>query len=179
MDIISHGLYGGIAFGRGSKRDYLLAFLFGIAPDLLSFGVFFVLAAFGIGGGLPHRDWQGPPAASDIPAYVTTLYHYTHSLVIFAFVFLLVWVARGKPWKALGAWGLHILVDIPTHSSAFFPTPFLWPLSPLTVSGVSWGTWWIFIPNWLLIATLYGVWWHRRCRQGPAAHRSDGYPPPL
>ncbi len=42
MDIFSHGLYGGVAFGRISKRDYITAFLFGIAPDLLAFGTFFL-----------------------------------------------------------------------------------------------------------------------------------------
>ncbi|MFZ1626633.1 MAG: hypothetical protein WAT81_02400 [Candidatus Moraniibacteriota bacterium] len=43
MDIFSHGLYGGIAFGRRSRPRYWLAFFFGIAPDLFSFGLFFVL----------------------------------------------------------------------------------------------------------------------------------------
>jgi hypothetical protein len=39
MDILSHGLYGGVAFGRESRKKYLIAFLFGVGPDLLSFGV--------------------------------------------------------------------------------------------------------------------------------------------
>jgi membrane-bound metal-dependent hydrolase YbcI (DUF457 family) len=53
------------------------------------------------------------------------------------------------------AWPLHILVDIPTHSSQFFPTPFLWPVSDFYINGVSWGQPIIFIPNAILIVCLY------------------------
>jgi hypothetical protein len=38
----------------------------------------------------------------------------------------------------LAAWGLHILIDIPTHSLALFPTPFLWPVSDFKVNGIGW-----------------------------------------
>jgi hypothetical protein len=56
------------------------------------------------------------------------------------------------------AWLLHILVDIPTHSTRFFPTPFLWPISSYEFSGIGWANPMIFIPNVVLLTSLY-VWY--------------------
>lgn len=154
MDILSHGLWGGIAFGRKSRSRYWLAFLLGVAPDLLSFGIFFFDRLF-THGFSDFADRTGPPDPSSIPLYVYSLYDATHSLVVFATVFALAWFFFKKPMGELGAWGLHILVDIPTHSDRFFPTPFLWPVSDFHVNGRSWGTPEIFFPNVVLLLTLY------------------------
>ncbi len=161
MDIISHGLYGGIGFGRKSKHTYLVAFFFGILPDALSFGVYFILALFGVFE-FGHSA-SGPPDAALIPQFVHTMYDITHSLVIYT-LFAAILYAIGKKmllWLSLG-WPLHILVDIPTHSSAFFPTPFLWPLSDYSINGIPWSDPWIFFPNVALIIGLYTYWWYRR-----------------
>lgn len=158
MDIISHGLYGGIGFGRKSKRAYFIAFLFGILPDALSFGVYFILALFGVFEF--ERSPSGPPDAALIPQFVHTMYDITHSLVIYT-LFAAILYALGRKtllWLSLG-WPLHILVDIPTHSSAFFPTPFLWPLSDYSINGTPWSNPWIFFPNVALIVALYTYWW--------------------
>lgn len=157
MDIISHGLYGGVAFGRTSKRSYWTAFFFGIAPDLFSFGILFALSILSISSGPDFHS--GPPDPSSIPSYVHSLYNVTHSLVTVAIVFGIVWFIRKKPMIEMLGWPLHILVDIPTHSSAFFPTPFLWPLSDFHVDGTSWGQPIIFIPNVIFIIMLY-TWFY-------------------
>lgn len=166
MDTLSHGLYGGVAFGRQSRSSYWLAFLFGVAPDLFSFGVFMVLTWLGV---FERPDWSaGPPDPSAIPAFVHAAYDASHSLVVFAAAFALVWLIRRKPLMEMLAWPLHILVDIPTHSERFFPTPFLWPLSDFHVDGHPWSDPRIFIPNVILIALLY-LWFYwlrpRRLRQ--------------
>lgn len=153
MDIISHGLYGGVAFGRRSWKSFGWSFFFGIAPDLFSFGLFTVSVWFGIAHGL---DWSGgPPDPRLVPQYVHTLYNLTHSFVVFAIVFGLVWWLRKKPLLEMLGWPLHILVDIPTHSDRFFPTPFLWPLSDYKVDGHPWSSPEIFIPNVILLVSLY------------------------
>jgi hypothetical protein len=163
MDIISHGLYGGIAFGRKSKFSYWKAFFFGVLPDLLSFGIFTTFTVLGLASG---PDWtSGPPDPSAIPGYVHQLYDVTHSLVVALGVFGLVWLVTKKPMLELLAWPLHILVDIPTHSSEFFPTPFLWPLSDFSIDGVSWGQPIIFIPNVLLLIALYTWFWSRKSKR--------------
>ncbi len=173
MDIISHGLWGGLAFGRKNKRDYWLAFLFGVLPDLLSFGILSAAAILGLSNG---PDWQnGPPAAESIPAYVHILYNYTHSLVIFAVVFGLIWAIRRKAYLPLLAWGLHIALDIFTHSSDFFPTPLFWPLSDFHINGTPWSNPWIFFPNWIAIFIAYGLWlWHTKNKKRLAAKKSAG-----
>jgi hypothetical protein len=153
MDIVSHGLWGGLAFGRKNKKSFWMSFLFGISPDLLSFGIFSAANIFGLASG---PDWSGgPPDASSIPEYVHMLYNITHSFVIFALIFLFVWWLRKKPLYEMLAWPLHILLDIPTHTTAFFPTPFLWPFVEYRVDGVPWSHLWIFFPNWVFLIVLY------------------------
>lgn len=127
MDIVSHGLWGGIAFGRKSRFSYWFAFTIGLAPDLLSFGILWTAATFGLS---PKPDFSnGTPPESSIPAYVHRLYEVTHSFVVFLAAFLIVWWLWKRPVWELGAWGLHVIMDVPTHSYAFFPTPVLWPLA--------------------------------------------------
>lgn len=158
MDIISHGLYGGVAFGRRSRISYWLAFFFGIAPDLFSFGLFTILTFLGLA---EHPDWSSGqhPDPTAIPAFVHSLYNGTHSLVVFAVVFAIVWLIRKKPLYEMLGWPLHILVDIPTHSEKFFPTPFLWPISDFQIDGHPWSDPRIFIPNLILLAGLY-LWFY-------------------
>ncbi len=158
MDIVSHGLYGGVAFGRKNRTNFWLSFFFGVMPDLFSFGLFTAGTWIGL---FDHPDWSSGrhPDPSQIPQFVSTFYDYTHSLVIFALVFGLVWLIRQRPWWIMAGWGLHILVDIPTHSSAFFPTPFLFPLSDFHIDGHPWSTPEIFLPNVILLIALY-TWFY-------------------
>lgn len=168
MDIVSHGLWGGIAFGRKSKGNYWLAFLFGILSDLLAFGPYFVLTWLGVFNipGLPQMPSipREPPDPSLIPSFVHQTYSVTHSLVVFVILFVIVWLMLRRPLWELSAWGLHILIDIPTHSDKFFPTPFLWPLSSAHINGYSWASPEIFIPNVLVLAALY-LWFYLKNRR--------------
>jgi hypothetical protein len=155
MDVISHGLWGGIVLGRKNKRNFLLAFLFGIMPDIFSFGILTLLTWLGI---QKEIDWSaGMPPMSAIPQYVHTLYNITHSLIIFAVVFGLVFLITKKPIWVMLAWPLHILLDIFTHSLEFFPTPFLWPIANYYFNGINWSSPYIFFTNWLILIILY-IW---------------------
>lgn len=142
-----------------------MALLIGMAPDFFSFGLVFanglLLHGLEFLHGLGH-----PPDPSLIPAYAYSLYNVTHSLVVFAAVFVLVWIARRKPLMEMSAWGLHIMLDIFTHNDAFFPTPFLWPISDAHVNGLPWGNPVIYIPNVLLLAVLYAWFFFKRKRSG-------------
>jgi len=150
MDFISHGLWGGVAFGRKNKKSFWLSFIFGIAPDVLAFGLFFAQRFLGSG-----NFFGGPPDPRIIPQYVYSIYSVTHSFLIFGTAFLLIWLIFKHPIWEMGAWGLHIALDIFTHSSRFFPTPFLWPLSDFKVNGIGWGSPVIFFPNVGVLAILY------------------------
>lgn len=153
MDIISHGLWGSVAFGRKDKKSFWTAFVFGIAPDFLAFAPFFAAMFLGI------SKWPGfstePPSPDAIPLYVYSIYNFSHSLIIFSVIFLLVWLILKRPLYEMSAWGLHILLDIPTHGYGFFPTPFLWPIANLKVDGIPWASPIIFVPNVVLLIILY------------------------
>lgn len=62
------------------------------------------------------------------------------------------------------AWPLHILIDIPTHTAEFFPTPFLWPVSNFHVDGISWGNPFIFYPDLILLVLSYLIWYFYRIK---------------
>src|SRR3989338_1478800 len=161
MDMLSHGLYGGVVFGKRSKKDYLIAFLFGLGPDLLSFGIFFLTVFLGI------EPWPAgnfaPPNAKVLPDFVYALYSITHSLVIYGIFFATLWILGKKSFAKLTlGWPLHILVDIPTHGAGFFPTPFLWPISDFTANGIPWSEPVILIPNVIVILLLYLYWYWKR-----------------
>ena len=92
------------------------------------------------------------------------LYDVTHSFVVFLAVFALLWLVMKRPVWELGAWGLHVLVDIPTHSFAFFPTPIFWPLSDWKFDGWQWSQPAILIPNFTVLLLLYGWFLFQQAR---------------
>ncbi|MBI2023507.1 hypothetical protein HYT01_03025 [Candidatus Giovannonibacteria bacterium] len=160
MDIFAHALWTGAAYKtvpkeKWSAKKVWLSVFFGVAPDLFSFGILFVSYFLQKGLKRPEFLTQGPPPMSLIPDYVSVAYNYTHSLIIFSLVFLIALMIYKKPFWPLAAWGLHILIDIPTHTSAFFPTPFLWPFSSFKVSGISWGNPWFMLVNYSAIILAY------------------------
>ena len=168
MDILSHGLYGGVALGRKNKKSFWTAFMFGVFPDAFAFGLPMSHLLLSLLVGEQAEFIRGPEGGyANIPQYVFTLYDISHSLVIFTVAFLLVCAIRRKPLWEMSAWGLHVVMDIFTHSDQFFPTPFLWPFSDFYVNGISWGQPIIFFPNVTLLALAYAYWWYRRRKVTP------------
>jgi len=162
MDTLSHALWGSIVFGRENRKNFWVAFLFGAIPDLLSFGLLFVAMAIGIGAQLNFS--AGPPDPSLIPEYVSVMYNFTHSFIIFGLLFVLVWVIFKRPIYEMLAWPLHTAMDIFTHSREFFPTPFLWPISGYDVDGIPWSHPYIFLTNVVFLLILYGYYFGIRPR---------------
>ena len=147
MDTLAHGLWSFAVFHR--KKYVWLATLFGILPDILSFGIIFAINL--INGNLR----RGPPPLSSLPDWLFAAYNMTHSFIIFLAVFLLVYFITKKWFWPLAAWAIHILIDIPTHSSRFFPTPFLWPLSGYKFNGISWAAGWFMLLNYGALITVF------------------------
>jgi len=166
MDVVAHGLWGGALFWSRGRKLFIAAVLLGMAPDLLSFGVFHAMRP----GWIISRfvgEISGPPAISILPAYVFYAYNVTHSLIVWAMAFFsLWWFMNGPPWLLL-AWGLHILCDIPTHGRSYFPTPFLWPLPTPFVDGITWATPEFLAGNYLCLVLVYGgLFFYQRRRTG-------------
>lgn len=178
MDILAHGLWAGAA-GKATnlkkKRSlqlWLIAIL-GVFPDFFAFAPAFVymFASF-IFPSIPKITHPGPthmePATGNtlyILNLTHNLYNLSHSLIMFFLIFGLFWLVFKKPFWELGGWLLHIVMDIPSHSYDFFPTPFLWPVSDFKVNGVHWGTPWFMILNYSSIIIVYlALYWLKKKR---------------
>jgi hypothetical protein len=188
MDTLAHGLWATAAAkanNRFAQRKFRIGwFVFwGVLPDLFSFtpAVAWLLWQVIIEGipfaKVPRPELLPPEVRMTFPVFrlSNALYHLSHSLIIFAVIFLLVWGIRrywlksrqavpmngslmsaGGPYWEMTGWMLHILIDIPTHTRRLYPTPFLWPLSDFTIDGISWGRPWFLALNYssLLIVFL-------------------------
>jgi hypothetical protein len=131
----------------------------GVFPDLFAFTIPFVIGMYNIlFKGISFSSFGSRHSLAggfDLAHY---LYQYSHSLVIWAAVFIIAWIVSKRPRLVLLGWALHILIDIPSHAANFYPTPFLFPLSNFHYThGVPWSNPWYMIINYslLLIVTLY------------------------
>lgn len=168
MDIIAHGLWAGAAYKAiNKKRRTALkvwwAVWWGVFPDLFAFTIPFVWFVWHLAFGALHladlpRPHEFEPLRPDTrPVFqlAASLYNISHSLVIFFLVFGAAYLLWRRPIWEMGGWFLHILMDIPTHTYKFFPTPFLWPISGREFSGFSWATPWFLILNYSLLLLAY------------------------
>lgn len=180
MDLFSHGLWGGI-IAKTANKNHLTKkpirmrwFIFwSIIPDFFTFTILFVwflgsiMAGYATFSDLPHYQITEPMAEDTylIMRLTHWLYNFSHSLVVFVIFFALAfWRMKIVPWAMTG-WLIHVLIDIPTHSYKFFPTPFLWPLSQWKFDGISWSSPWFEIINYSLIILVY-FWLYRKWLKG-------------
>lgn len=175
MDIFAHGLWTGAAYRAiNLKRERPLkvwwAIFWGILPDLFAFTPMFVWMIWGLlfgeqgFSGFQHPDEAEPIAGDTYPMLqlAHSLYNISHSLAIFLLVAGLIGFSFKKiPWE-MGGWLIHILLDIPSHSYKFFPTPFLWPFSEWKFDGWSWGQPWFMAVNYSLLAIVYFWFWYKK-----------------
>src|SRR5438128_5753317 len=96
MDTLSHGLWGGAVFGERQPGQWRWAFFWGMAPDLFSFGPFFLTHLPTIIQRWGSRQRMEPPEPRIIPEYVYHAYKVTHSLVVWTAVFAIFWAVRKK-----------------------------------------------------------------------------------
>ena len=176
MDIFSHGLWAsaaakGMNEKKQTKINLWFAAFWGMFPDLFAFGpatlwiIWLRIQGKEIIPIRPEnadaleRTGGGPFVLSHY------LYNYSHSIFIFAGVLAVIMLVKylfrhNVSWKNLPfvmlGWPLHILMDIPTHSYRFYPTPFLWPFSDWKFNGFSWGQWWFILLNY---GSLFLVFW--------------------
>jgi hypothetical protein len=151
-----------------SKRriNVWASMLWGVFPDLFALTIPFVWILWSIAFG-DHTllDFGGRPPIAE-PTNPDTLwlfqlshalYNVSHSLVIFTAVFLGVWAYFKQARVELLGWLLHILMDVPTHTYAFFPTPVFWPIFDWKFNGIHWGQWWFIVLNYMLLLLAYGL----------------------
>lgn len=179
MDTLAHGLWATAAATAANPRlakplRLRWVALWGVLPDLVAFGPrFAVMIWLRYASDTPVAEPHIRPGLDDgQPLLLRSwdLYQYSHSFVIFAAVFALVWIIRRRPCWVLLAWPLHILIDIPTHTTRFFATPFMWPLSSYQFNGISWGQKWFMILNYGALAASYLYFLVRRLRRRGSRH---------
>ena len=149
MDTFSHTLWGKGLFGYRKYGKWAL--LFGALPDLLSFGLYFIVRFITQGVNMEF----GKPALESIPDWVFIMYDISHSWVI-AFLFIIIFLQINKEiCFPMLAWPFHILLDFPFHSKEYFPTPILWPISDYRFDGIPWSNPYIWIGNIACIIVLF------------------------
>lgn len=139
MDFIAHLLWSMAIFWG---PQVYLAMFFGVMPDLLPFGSNLIIGRFRNKG----RKMKYPEDLFDYyrqpqNKWVYKFYNWTHSLVIWALSFMIAFIIeriQGSFPYYMFAWLLHVIMDIPTHTKAFFAPQFLTPLSKFCVDGKSW-----------------------------------------
>ena len=151
MDFFAHGLWSYIFFHKIKKPLY--AVLFGLLPDVISWVPYFFYRI------LTGQE-TGRPIVELIPPWAFLLYNIGHSLIIAAFVLLMVYLVLRKVPLYLYAWPVSIVIDVLTHRREFLPTPFLWPWSDWKFPGISWGNPLFLVVNYslIIICLTYILW---------------------
>ncbi|HEX2339173.1 MAG TPA: metal-dependent hydrolase [Vicinamibacterales bacterium] len=168
MDTLSHAGWGYASLHAKRALAWWGA-LAGAAPDLL----FFIPSRI---EGLIERGWaslriggepgmwraDGPPLPPELVEAYSRYYIKTHSLVFLAVAAAVLMLIGKRHWAWLAVpYGLHILMDIPTHER--YQTQPFYPLSSWSIQGLTWGDPRIFFPNLIaLVATLAWVAFRRR-----------------
>ncbi len=198
MDVLAHGLWAAAAARklnekRGKPAEAPLSFwrtaFWGIFPDLFAFTPLLLWFGYGLLNGsidaahLPEPQSLEPasPDTLAIMHLVNFLYSLSHSLPVFALVVASVWffrkyvLGRNTRWTdgvflEMGGWLLHVLIDVPTHTYEYFPTPLLWPVSSWRFKeGISWHLPWFMVINYSALALIYlRFWWKSRRVLKPA-----------
>lgn len=167
MDVLAHTLWTNAGARAGNKLSKKKNGKFnvhvgwtafwGVFPDFFAFTLPFVIGFYKIiFQGVSLLDIRNHHSVSGGFDLASTLYQYSHSVVIWLIVFILVWIISKRPRYELLGWLLHILIDIPSHSINFYPTPFLFPISDYRFPyGISWSNKWYMLTNY---TALFFVW---------------------
>lgn len=167
MDIISHALWAA-AVGKAAqpklkrKLNFWVTAWWGAFPDLFAFTVPFIWMGVEMISGRAsafrfHPESNEPPSSelSSIYNLASSLYNVSHSLFMFVMAFGVAWLLLKRiPWE-MGGWLLHILMDMPTHTYEFFPTPIFWPFSAYKFSGIHWAQWWFLILDYSALLLVF------------------------
>jgi hypothetical protein len=164
VDIIAHGIStaaAAVAARRASLRPIRIgwALVFGVLPDVVPFAIPACLRVWwwltGASPSLlptpngPHFEW------------VWGVYNCAHSLLVFAVVFVGVWLVMRRPLLEMLAWTFHILLDIFTHRG-MFAIQFLWPASSVHLDGLPWETRWFLAATYAVLGAIWFLLWRSR-----------------
>mgnify|MGYP001469698037 CR=1 FL=1 len=140
------------AFFIHGLHAYLLydyeGIIYGILPDFLSWGYFFIKKTPFYISNIPnylsylHKNNYNinklnekiRPPLNEYTNFDYTLYNIFHSI----FTWILIYLLTKNKLFLISI--LSIIIDIFLHSKDYLPTPFLYPLSNYKFDGINWGT---------------------------------------
>lgn len=180
MDIVAHSLWVGLGAVAAARRwpvstsQARTAVVLAALPDI---GHLVPIALWGLLGSGTWQALQGyviatPGTEPFLPAGVETWSHILHCLlhsaVVAAVVTLLAWFRWRWLLVPLTGWWSHIVIDVFTHSAAYYPSPVLYPITERGFDGIAWPTPWFMALNYaaLGVAGLW-LWRSRRTREAP------------
>ncbi|MBR9693265.1 hypothetical protein GOV07_05060 [Candidatus Woesearchaeota archaeon] len=132
MDIFAHILWTLLVF---HGYDWVWwAVLLGVIADSITF---FPVMIYGL---LKGERFKGPPKLTGFAKKWSRIYNFTHSLIVWGAISIIILAVTGSFWMPMWGWLLHILMDIPTHDRDFFATPIFWPVSNYKLPGATWAT---------------------------------------
>jgi len=168
MDIVAHGLWtgAGLVFARRhsaiATHTACATVAAAVVPDLvhalplLTWALFEGHDAMAL---LHAYAVAAPGQEPSLPPWVMAASHHLHCVAHSAVVALVVtlacvWALRAVP-IALYGWWSHIVIDVFTHSTEFYPAPVLYPLSDWTFNGVAWNAPAALLMNYLALAAAW------------------------
>lgn len=152
MDIVAHTLWAGAGCAvlrrHRTVSPRTIAATMGLAalPDVAQLLPIVGWWWFGDGTFADVRAYAlavpgGEPA---LPPLVLFLSHHLHcimhSALVAGLVTLVSWMLLGRLWIPLLGWWMHIVIDVFTHSAAYYPAPVLYPLTERGFDGMAWNT---------------------------------------
>ena len=175
MDIVAHALWAGagIALARRrwriAPRTVVLTVALAVMPDvphllpilgwsMFGDGSFATLKAFAMA--VPGQEPVLPPTVVLLSEHLHCI---THSAIVAGAFTLLLWMVRRSLWIPLLGWWSHIVIDVFTHSAAYYPVPVLYPITKRAFDGVAWNTPWFIALNYVALGATY--LWLVRTRQ--------------
>ena len=175
MDIFAHALWAGVGVALVrhrrvvSPRNAFLCVLLAASPDLLH--MLPLLGWWVLGDGSLRTLWSYafavPGYEPVFPILVNLVAHHlhclAHSAIVAGLVTVLLWVWLRHFWIPLAGWWSHILIDVFTHSAAFYPSPVFYPISRRGFDGIAWNLPWFLLLNYgLLAAVVFWLWINRK-----------------
>lgn len=173
MDILAHGLWAGAglkATARSitiTRRTALWTVALSVIPD---FGHALPVAIWSLIAGTPglFLDYAlaTPGSEPTTPEAVALWSHHLHCILhsglVAAVVTLAIALLARCFWLPLAGWWSHIVIDVFTHSSNYYPVPIFYPLSYWGYDGLAWNSPPFMIANYLALAVVWALLLRRR-----------------
>jgi hypothetical protein len=167
LDVLAHALWVGVGTTLASRRSplsrrtFIAAIAMAVLPDVVQVLPIAAWVLFGEGTlstlvaytlATPGTD----PALSSAVAQWTYHFHCVmHSAVVAGGVTFLLWMKTRSVSIPLLAWWSHIVIDVFTHSAAFYPVPVLYPFTMRGFDGIAWNSPWFQALNYGLLGAAF------------------------